>query len=89
MSNNTITETIREELFRMQDVRYRDFQSKLIPTVDTDKIIGVRTPDLRKLAKKLIREADKEGVNTFLKARESYRITLEQNEHLKTLKQFA
>ena len=44
---------MREELFKLQDVKYRDFQKKLIPTVDPDTVIGVRTPDLRKLAKKM------------------------------------
>ncbi len=43
--------TIREKLFALQDIEYRDFQAKLIPTVDGSRMIGVRTPDLRKLAK--------------------------------------
>jgi 3-methyladenine DNA glycosylase AlkD len=46
-----ITEEIRAELYRLQDRKYRDFQSKLIPTVSPDYFIGVRTPELRKLAK--------------------------------------
>lgn len=41
------------ELQSLQDVKYRDFQSKLIPTIDKSTIIGVRMPDLRKLAKKI------------------------------------
>ena len=41
------------ELQSLQDLRYRDFQSKLIPTIDKSTIIGVRMPDLRKLAKKI------------------------------------
>ena len=45
---------ILAELFRLQDKKYADFQSKLLPTVETDKIIGVRTPELRTFAKKLI-----------------------------------
>lgn len=47
------TEEIRLELFRLQDKEYRDFQSKLIPTIDPKSVIGVRTPALRKLAKQL------------------------------------
>ncbi len=58
-----IREDIRAELFRLQDVRYRDFQRKLIPTVHPDTIIGVRTPELRKYAKAL---AKKEGIREFL-----------------------
>ncbi len=53
-----ITKTITEELFKLQDKKYRDFQSKLIPNVDSDSVIGVRTPELRKLAKKLVKEED-------------------------------
>ena len=45
---------IRKQLFSMQDVKYRDFQSKLIPTVEYDTVIGVRTPELRKYAKQLV-----------------------------------
>ncbi|EXF26769.1 DNA alkylation repair protein [Finegoldia magna ALB8] len=41
------------ELQSLQDLKYRDFQSKLIPNVDKSTIIGVRMPDLRKLAKKI------------------------------------
>lgn len=40
------------ELQSLQDLKYRDFQAKLIPTIDKSTIIGVRMPDLRKLAKK-------------------------------------
>ena len=46
---------IIERLFDLQDIKYRDFLTKLIPTVDRDKIIGVRTPVLRKLAKEFSR----------------------------------
>ena len=44
---------VREELFKKQDLEYRDFHSKLVPTIDKDKIIGVRLPELRKLGKAL------------------------------------
>lgn len=53
-----ITEEIQKELFRLQDEKYRDFQSKLIPTVEFDAMIGVRTPELRKYAKQLIKRED-------------------------------
>lgn len=55
---------IRRELFSMQDLKYRDFQSKLIPTVEHDSVIGVRTPQLRKYAKQLIKM---EGISDFLR----------------------
>lgn len=47
----------------MQDIKYRDFQSKLIPTVKYETVIGVRTPELRKYAKQL---AKTEGISEFL-----------------------
>lgn len=46
-----IVDDIREDLFANQDVKYRDFQSKLTPTIEAKTAIGVRTPVLRKLAK--------------------------------------
>ena len=54
---------IETRLFALQDLNYRAFQAKLMPTVPIDRIIGVRTPDLRKLAKEL---AKQEGIETFL-----------------------
>ncbi|MBR5514757.1 MAG: DNA alkylation repair protein [Clostridia bacterium] len=47
---------IEKRLFEMQDIAYRDFQAKLMPTVSKDKIIGVRTPELRKFAKELYKK---------------------------------
>ena len=35
----------------MADEKYRNFQSKLMPTVPKEKIIGIRTPILRKFSK--------------------------------------
>lgn len=49
---------IRVELFKLQDMNYRDFNSKLIPTVDKESMIGIRTPDLRKYAKQLGKSGD-------------------------------
>ena len=53
-----ITDEIRDKLFTLQDKKYRDFQSKLIPTIAIDNVIGVRTPDLRKYAKELSKRED-------------------------------
>ena len=47
---------IEKELFKLQDKKYKEFQIKLIPTTSPENIIGVRTPDLRNLAKDLIKE---------------------------------
>ena len=59
-----ISEDIRNELFRLQDVKYRDFQSKLIPTMNPDTMIGVRTPQLRMYAKLLVKQ---ERIRDYLK----------------------
>ncbi|SDB59217.1 DNA alkylation repair protein [Butyrivibrio sp. INlla16] len=61
-----ISEEIREELFKLQDEKYRDFQVKLIPGKDTEVMIGVRTPDLRKYAKQLYKREDIEDFLTDL-----------------------
>ena len=50
--------SIREALFALQDLQYRDFQCSLMPTVDPETVIGVRTPELRKLAKRLARSRE-------------------------------
>lgn len=42
---------VQQRLFEMQDLAYRDFHSKLMPTIDKAAVIGVRTPALRKFAK--------------------------------------
>ena len=57
-------EDIRNELYKSQDIKYRDFQSKLIPNIDPETVIGVRTPILRKLAKDLSKNED---IRDFLK----------------------
>lgn len=49
---------VTKELFLMQDAEYKKFQAKLIPTVNPDVIIGVRTPNLRKYAKELFKTPD-------------------------------
>ena len=48
---STVSESIRSSLFDVQDRAYRDFHARLIPTVDKERIIGVRTPQVRSLAK--------------------------------------
>ena len=58
-----IIDEIREELFSKQDMKYRDMQIKIIPNIDKDTIIGVRTPLLRSYAKQLSKRDD---LNEFL-----------------------
>ena len=42
---------MREKLLSLKDEKYREFNSKLLPNIDN--VLGVRVPDLRKLAKEL------------------------------------
>lgn len=53
-----LTDEIRNELFCLKDDGFRDFHSRLIPTVAKDTIIGIRTPDLRNYAKELFKAGD-------------------------------
>ena len=43
--------SLQKQLFELQDLKYRDFHSKILPGIDKEKIIGIRTPQLRKFAK--------------------------------------
>ena len=43
---------LQKQLFAMQDIGYKEFQAKLIPTIHPDTVIGIRTPVLRAFAKK-------------------------------------
>ena len=46
---------MEQELLEKKDEKYAEFQRKLIPTVVPESIIGIRTPDLKKYAKELIK----------------------------------
>ena len=57
-----LTEDIRKELFENRDEKFQSFQARLIPNIPGESIIGVRTPLLRKMAKRLYAE----GAEDFL-----------------------
>lgn len=61
MSEKTIT----DGLFALKDENYRRFHAKLIPDIPIDNIIGVRTPVLRKYAKKVAKLPE---ANIFLES---------------------
>ncbi len=44
---------IEQILKEMADPAYKEFHQKLMPTLDTDKVLGVRVPDLRRFAKEI------------------------------------
>lgn len=52
-------DTILQQLQQNCDCKYAEFQSRLIPTIPADTIIGVRTPVLRKMAKDLKKDERK------------------------------
>ena len=47
---------IQRQLFRLQDEKYRRFSVSLIPNIPAERIIGVRAPEVRKMAKALYKE---------------------------------
>lgn len=55
----SVMDNIKKKLFRLQDVCYGDFHSKLMPNIAREKIIGIRVPVLRRFVKDLS-EAEKE-----------------------------
>ncbi len=58
-----MTDEIRARLFALRDEGYAAFQARLMPNVDPARIIGVRTPALRALAKEYARHAE---IDAFL-----------------------
>lgn len=49
---------IRKKLLEMQDLEYKSFHLNLMPGVDPDTVIGIRTPVLRKFAKEIFKSGD-------------------------------
>lgn len=58
-----INKEIQEELYKLQDLKYRDMQVRIIPTAAPERLIGVRTPALRSYAKELLKRDD---IGSFL-----------------------
>ena len=54
---------LQKRLFDLQDKEYKEFHQKLMPTVNPDCVIGIRTPVLRKFAKDFAKE---DGAEKFL-----------------------
>ena len=49
---------IIQKLFEFQDIKYRDFVSKLIPNLSIESMVGVRLPHVKKLAKELVKSGE-------------------------------
>ncbi len=53
--------TIRERLLAEADPAYKAFQQRLVPTVPPDRILGVRTPALRAIAKEVFQSGERDA----------------------------
>ena len=51
---------VQSELFKLQDIKYKNFHKKLMPTVNEENIIGIRVPVLRSFAKEFAKTEYKE-----------------------------
>lgn len=58
---------LQEQLFALQDKKYREFHCRLIPGVDKNRVIGIRVPVLRKFAKKYTAQATDEEREAFFR----------------------
>lgn len=63
---NDINSFVCEKLFEFQDLEYKVFHSKLMPTINPEKIIGVRIPALRKFSKEIFNQFSAEDLTPFL-----------------------
>ena len=54
----SITDEIRQRLEAMRDEKNVEFVSKLFPTIDSGRILAIRTPVLRDMARKLLKRSD-------------------------------
>ncbi len=54
--------TIQKKLFSLRDEKYAAFSAKLIPTVPPERFIGVRSPQLRALAKELYKNSNNQAI---------------------------
>ncbi|MCI6258453.1 MAG: DNA alkylation repair protein [Spirochaetia bacterium] len=50
MSENSVALYVQEQLFLLKDEKFKEFNSKLIPNVNSSAFIGVKTPAIRKFA---------------------------------------
>ncbi|MBR6392178.1 MAG: DNA alkylation repair protein [Eubacterium sp.] len=83
---------LRKELFKAQDLKYRDFHKSLVPTVNEEMLIGVRLPEIRKIAKAAYRE-NAENRLEYYEEIMVYGLTLSlkkctAQEHMEDLKRF-
>ena len=49
-----------DKLMEVKDDKYKEFQSKLVPNIPKETILGIRTPEMRQLAKEVFESKDKD-----------------------------
>ena len=49
---------MQRKLYALQDLKYRDMQIKIIPAIAPGTVIGVRTPELRAMAKEILKSGN-------------------------------
>lgn len=76
---------IQEKLFENSDLKYKELTEKIVPTLEKDRIIGVRIPILRKIAKEFTKTHPKD-IENFLK-KEKYFYLEESNLHAALLEE--
>ena len=59
--NTEAEKTVREMLLPLADVKYKEFNTSLLATVGKDRVIGVRNPDMRQIAKAFFKSEYKDA----------------------------
>ena len=58
MSESMNIADLHRKLHELRDMKYRDMQIKIIPTIEPGTVIGVRTPELKTIAKEMLKAGD-------------------------------
>ncbi|MBO4782468.1 MAG: DNA alkylation repair protein [Lachnospiraceae bacterium] len=53
--------TVYQQLSEVKDDKYKDFQAKLVPNISRDTILGVKTPEMRRIAKEVFNSKDRDA----------------------------
>ncbi len=57
---------IEKRLFELRDIKFRDFNARLIPNIDKETVIGVKTPQLKQLAREVYKSGEYKGFISVL-----------------------
>ena len=49
---------LHKKLYSLQDMKYRDMQIRIIPSINPESVIGVRTPELKRMATDVLKAGD-------------------------------